>query len=272
MSSSRDIQEQLTRLGSRPTPAPRPEFVEGLLERLLADDVDTDPTVVPFERRGHRLAGKVVWMASAAAALLIAVLAVSVIGREQGGEGFALASAPGETDGIEVTVDDNGYIAQLPAEKADGVLSFTCTEDGRFRSAGGGLYECAKGKAITVRVKDRSIVEVQGATVVDPGHPTVIGLDFQKGSMSPVPSGTWSWEQADPEGFGRYVLLRHEGADPVHGEPGTDVVADIADRKTLSFEISALPLGSWTYQLVVFDTDGEVTALSDLVIVNTSPS
>lgn len=273
---SHELEEQLRSLGRRPTPPPRPEFVEGLLERLLADDFDTDSTVVPFERRRHRLAGKVVWMASAAAALLIAVLAVSMVDRGSGrppATAFALASTPGEVDGVVVTVDDQGFIADLPESRADGPLTFTCTEDGRFRSALGREYECDAGQEVTVQVEQRSIVGVVGLPpVADPEPPSVVRLDFEQDASGTPLSGTWSWEEADPAGFDRYLLLRRQGADPVYGGQGTQVVAEVADRATVTHRIDDLPLGSWTYQLLVLDPEGDVTALSDLVTLEPTRS
>lgn len=278
MSSRRSLHEQLTDLGSRPAPAPRPEFVEALLDRLLNDEVTDDLTVAPVvaldSRR--RLVAKFAWVASVAAALVIAVAAVSLVsGGTSGQEGTALAltAAPGVADGVQVTVDDNGYMARLPDEQASGRLEFVCTDDGHFKSASGEQYVCVRDQAVTVVVRDKSIVAVEGLTPVATAEPPdVIGLDFDEGVTGTTPSGTWRWERADPERFGRYVLLRREGADPVYRGAGTSVVAELRDIDAVSHLDNALPVGSWTYQLLVVDDTDEVTALSDLVTVNAAPS
>ena len=49
--SGHDLHEQLERLGRRPVPPPRPEFVESLLERIQLTDDLSEPAPVIYLRR-----------------------------------------------------------------------------------------------------------------------------------------------------------------------------------------------------------------------------
>ena len=74
-----ELDNELVRMGRQPVPAPRPEFVRSLLDRIELDEDLPTPVPIQMARRDPWARFRMVAVGAVAAALLSAVGLVSVL-------------------------------------------------------------------------------------------------------------------------------------------------------------------------------------------------
>lgn len=158
-----DLREELQRLGRRPVPAPRHEFVDGLLVRLVGDaDVGSRPAPAPLRPPVRRRFAPIrtVALGSIAAALLLAVGLAGLFARGGGSDGVpggsvvdVELSAAGTGADRGATINADGKVTtsdQTPV--ADGEVKVVCTRSGQFQTASGTSISCDAGDTVTIEV------------------------------------------------------------------------------------------------------------------------
>jgi hypothetical protein len=280
-----DLHEQLERLGRRPVPPPRPEFVESLLARIQLTDDLCEPAPVVYLRRQNWARARVAFAGAAAAVLLGAVgmLALARGGPDGGQTVTVRPAAAEEGPEFQASIED-GELVDGPAEDVkDGDYWATCTQGGELKYGDDQSLVCATGETVRVTVKDNRIVDVtrggptvRGSEPSDEGPTTVtqqsLGLDATE-----LPGGgvELSWSAATGEDVARYVVVRRvpeaSEAKPVIDDPGHGEVVplDSADALTTVETFEGLE-GSprVAYSVFALDDAGEVLSRSKTMIVS----
>ncbi len=279
-----DLHDQLERLGRRPVPPPRPEFVETLLARIqLTDDLSVPSNVVPMRRQNWAKARFAV--VGVAAAVLLGAVGMVALAQDspEAGTSIGVTMAGNTTFDREAEVDGSG---QLKA--ADGVTTFpdgdytaTCKEGGVIAYEGGTIA-CRTDEPVVVTIKDGRVFKAHNVPQLGVGEqqsPTtevsISGLDL---TWNPVAAGTeLSWSatsSSTADTVARYHVLRSPDATGVIGtlDPNTTAVykelpAD-ADSFKDDFSTVAANTPKVTYRVVGFDSDGTLVADSGILTLN----
>ncbi len=101
-----DLRDELERLGRRPVPAPRAEFVDDLLARIVGDDATGEvPAPLPLRPAARRRFAqpRAVALVSVAAALLLAVGVVGMLVRDVGTTGDIAAELSSAASDVPLT-------------------------------------------------------------------------------------------------------------------------------------------------------------------------
>lgn len=162
-----ELREELQRLGRQPVPAPRRDFVEGLLTRIqLAEDLAV-PAPIQLVPRQPWAKFRMVAAGAVAAALLAAVGLFSLFqagSPSRGGElahatSVGAATQPGT---LKVTADGRVTLADNPdASVKDGTYSAECKQDARIQTRDSGSITCSKGEQINLTVESGQILVAQ---------------------------------------------------------------------------------------------------------------
>jgi hypothetical protein len=180
-----ELHDELVRMGRRPVPAPRPEFVRSLLDRIELDEDLPTPVPIQMARRDPWARFRMVAVGAVAAAMLTAVGLVSVF-RQGDGKAITISAArvsetrseapPKEIkvgDDASVTTEDGSYTAECPSEGA----KIPTTK---------GVYVCHLGETVLIVILGGHITEasVDGAAASDAPASTT--------TVAPGPSVTTS--------------------------------------------------------------------------------
>jgi hypothetical protein len=290
MSDIRNLRKQLEAFGEAPVPAPRPEFREALLARILegarpavtttagarlaASADETDPVIVhlePVDQLAKRRRSRTLAM-QAAAAVSIAAAAAGVVGVvslvDDGGVPSAeipaaSASFSGEAD---VKIDRNGRLLrkdETPANLPDGTSDMSCATGMKFYDVSGDVYACAAGETVHVDIVD-------GAIVSSDATPTVADMELTSQTPEPGEPLEWTWVPYEDEVFDHYELLRVGYEAPARSDlpDSAEVVlrTEAGDASVRSFKESKAPERTSTYQLRAVAEDGRELARSNLVV------
>lgn len=264
-----DVHDELERLGRRPVPAPRAEFVETLLARIqLTDDVVATGTVTSLDSRRRRRARAV--LAGAAAAAVLAVVGLVALSSGGGNQSPDVEVALQNGASVSAEVSKGGGIEVSAGSLADGTYDATCVAGGQVQFEGGSIT-CETGDELRLEVVEGT---VRDARVVrpevpppSPQPPLLLGLE-------PEPFGDeiqLTWQAYEGGDFASYQVLRtlHDGEGEVGAiayppGAGVEVVAEIADARatTLRQPLSDLPVNTpkVAYRVVALNGAGEVVA------------
>ena len=247
-----DLQEQLTRLGQQPVPAPRSEFAEALLARIQHDHQHSG-VVAPVisltsaHRRNQRMR-RVALGALAAASLA----AVGVISLNQGDEGTAQVrfEAAASSDRAPAA---NGKLDLSNAD--DGHLNVHCDAGGRFVvtfASGPKPYECRAGENIPMQLRGGNLVEPSASTTA------VAATKFILRETSLGSRISFEWDAVSNPAVAKFVVKRTIGdAVPTFADT---TVALVPAGGPLQWSESAdlLPVNTSavTYKVIGLDASG----------------
>jgi len=194
-----DLHDQLVQMGRRPVPAPRPEFVKSLLERIqLGEDLPV-PEPIPLTRRQPWARARMVAVGAIAASVLAAFGLFSLVRQGSGGDTATVISASpvnaiGESK--QMTVGADGEV-----DIDHGSYDTTCpVSDPRIPTARG-VVQCTPNEALRVEITDyhvQEVIPVDGAaesalsaTTTAPGTaPTTETPPTTVATPATVPSGS----------------------------------------------------------------------------------
>jgi hypothetical protein len=166
-----ELREELQRLGRQPVPAPRPDFVEGLLTRIqLTEDLQV-PAPIQLVPRQPWAKFRMVAAGAVAAALLAAVGLFSLFQGGSPSRGGVLSNselhsqAVGEvtqTGTLKVSPDGDVSLAEHPDEPAPaGTYDAQCTADARIKSRDTGTITCKAGDKVNLTVENGQIISAR---------------------------------------------------------------------------------------------------------------
>lgn len=292
-----DLHDQLERLGRRPVPPPRPEFVESLLARIQLTDDLREPAPVIYMRRQRWARARVAVAGAAAAVLLgaVGVLAMARGGSDSEGTGISVGLASNETGlGFNAEVSE-GHLENpdsVEFGELTGTYTATCREGGRVTYGDGAFIDCQTGDKLILELEDGRIVEAwPGDDVAD--EPTVVTQDSSETSttaqrsfpLEGVSAGggvELSWAAPPNTEVASYAIERAEVADPQ--APPPSILAptgaprqEVPASKTAAHESFADLQPSVglrvAYRVFALDRDGKVVAMSgNTVNVDWQPS
>jgi len=278
-----DVQQRLERLGATPDVAPRPEFAEDLLARLLgsgvaaavvtepagaADDervqVERTAEVIDLGARRRRIASRLA-VAASVAAVTVAVFGIANARSGGGPDGqVASVAAAAQLRSGDVVIDATGHLRDTRGgaiDIPDGTAELSCATAITFMDSEGNAYRCRAGATVEVDIVDGAIADSTGPTVVPQPRALVLTAAEVTPDRADQPL-EWSWEPYDGPRFGSYRLLRTQAG----GMP--EVVAEITDVTSTAFAESVPLRRTSSYQLVVVAPDGAVVGRSNFIRVN----
>lgn len=161
--NTKDLEEQLERLGRAPAPAPRRQFVEELLTRiqLSAEDEDVDvivPAPVPLADRRSLMRLRLVTALSMAAALAVAVGLYGLLRDSDGTRRVLTASMTEGSQTVEVLADGTIVGGTDDGQTRDVIA--TCQSHARIEVAGQ-PFECHKNDKIELTIEGGKVVEAK---------------------------------------------------------------------------------------------------------------
>lgn len=284
------VKRQLEALGATQPPAPRPEFADALLNRLLeargfagtpasspAEAVGWTATsgavgdnVVPLapRRRSKAVAARV------AAAASIAAVSAGVLGVynmvDSGGPTAQVNSIAAASDlkSTDVTISAQGLLltgSGAPAEVGDGPAEMSCSSDMSFFDTSGNAYQCEQGSTIEVTIRNGAIVAASIPTTIPKPATMTLNPPEIAGDRANLPL-QWTWERYDGPRFGLYRLVR-TFEDDTATSPTPEVVAEFTDVAATAVTEAAPLERIASYQLLVLAPDGTLLARSNLIRV-----
>lgn len=276
-----DLHDQLERLGRRPVPPPRPEFVESLLARIQLTDDLREPAPVIYMRR-QRWARARVAVAGAAAAVLLGAVGMLALARGGSGSGEGLPvelASVGQTPALNAEVED-GHL--VPPENADfesvpdATYTATCKQGGRVKFGDGDSLECQTDDTLELVIEGGAIKKATrvGRAVVEetPAEaPTTAPTTFHLESTSTIEGSVdLSWDPVP--GAAGYVVERAFGAGAqalaiAETDATAPEVAAGTTQVTESFAGLDPSVSKVAYRVFALDEDGEELAASRTVIL-----
>ena len=190
-----ELHDELVRMGRRPVPAPRPELVRSLLDRIELDEDLPTPVPIQMARRDPWVRFRMVAVGAIAAALLSAVGLVSVF-KDGGTEDITISAAP-------VSSLNQPNVPQDPSlakEITVGNDASVTTEDGRYQAlcpgegtkipTTKGVYVCHAGDTVLLVIVGGRIVDagVEGVVTSEPPASTTTGAPGA--TVAPPPAQT----------------------------------------------------------------------------------
>ena len=280
--SDRDLHDQLERLGRRPVPPPRPEFVESLLARIQLTDDLREPAPVIYLRRKTWAGARVVFAGAAAAVLLGAV---GMLALARGGSDPStkvnVQAASGTADTVSAEVEDGKLVVSSSEELEDGEHTATCTQGGVLKYEGGSL-DCDTGDMfilVTAGGKILSATPIPSAveTPAEETPTTVTTPDLELTSTEQGAGVSLIWSAATATGPTSYVVVRKVGgpedaqppaiAAPTDGEVRQEISQAGPVTVEESFEDLDPTNDKVAYRVFALDSDGNVVAQSRTLIL-----
>lgn len=154
-----ELENELVRMGRRPVPAPRPEFVRSLLDRIELDEDLPTPVPIQMARRDPWARFRMVAVGAVAAALLSAVGLVSVLRDGGNGKEITISAAPvslnqpSEPQAKEITVGNDASVTT-----DDGSYRAACPAEGTKIPTTKGVYVCHAGEVVLLEILGGRIV------------------------------------------------------------------------------------------------------------------
>jgi hypothetical protein len=179
-----ELHDELVRMGRRPVPAPRPEFVKSLLERIqLSEDLPT-PEPIQLARRQPWARLRMVAVGAIAAAALSAVGVFSLL-RDSGNRTSTVISASpvksSESAPRAISVSPDGEV-----NADDGTYDATCPAGDPKIPTVSGEVPCHEGDTLTLYIRDHRIeaLDVSGAGGNEAAQPGVTTTSSSEGAAT----------------------------------------------------------------------------------------
>ncbi|MPY93696.1 MAG: hypothetical protein GEV08_11735 [Acidimicrobiia bacterium] len=275
--SEHDLHDQLERLGRRPVPPPRPEFVENLLARIQLTDDLSEPAPVIYLRRQSWARVRMAVAGVAAAVLLGAVGMLALArGGSEPGTSLPVEMASGNTS-FAATVEDGRLVApeDSPYEALqNGTHNATCRQGGRLYLADGGYVDCDTDDTLELEIVDGRIMRAtkvgpmiveqpstETSTAVTQGEELELESSAQSGGVR------LEWTPATGASVEKYIVVSAlgEGAPPAPIDAPTGGPRDRAVSSTsllVSLDELTPSTDKVAYRVFAVAADGSVLAES----------